>query len=452
MARFYDTLRDPTEAETLLDSQYEVEMNMADEIRNLPVRTATSPQDAALYEAAGFVPGQQPNTYVSPQRAQAIRMAEREHQKQLAREQLHQERLDNPFFKVGDALADTGRLFLSPLFWLSGEDTTKYDPSAVLRAKYQNRFDQSVNYTEALYEKVLQAAQLRDKYRETLITNRSNRAFQTMQSQFAGISTTQKDLLSFAKNSGQENLDLYKAGTADAYAQLQKNYMLSTDQAIPLIGINGQQIIVPKNLNETFNRYGTRFEQTIRPKTEAFGALDKLRAALKQGSTLAEVAAVTQFNKVLDPGSVVRESEVKLTAEARGIFDTLMVKLNNVAEGDVLDDDQVKDMLALADALEATYIKSYKKARSDYENKFINTGYADPNVIEQYLGSKRSFGTDDDGDNVITIPDPVEPQNNQPTGGPLLPEFLPGGEYPVQQQPDVDQLLRIDLEKYYPGE
>jgi len=443
MARMFDMLRDPSEAQTNEDANYKVKLNMAEEIRNLPVRTATSPQDAALYEQAGFVPGVKPDTYVTPQRAQALRMAEREHQKQLAREQLHEEKQNNPFFKIGDTLADTGRFFLSPLFWLSGEDTTKYDPSAVLRSGYQKRFDESVRYTEELYGKVMQAGQLRDKYRETLRTNNATIANQKIQSRFAGMSTPQKELRSFAMNSGPENLALYNAGTSEAFNQLNKNMMLATDRAIPLFGVDGSQIIVPKMINETFNKYGTRFEQAVAPSKEAFSALDKLRAALNEGTPLAEVAAVTQFNKVLDPGSVVRETEVKLTAEARGIYDDLMVKINNVAEGDVLDDQQVIDMLALADSLGAVYEKSYNKTRDDAEFKFTNSGYGDQNVITQYLGSRRKFTprTEQENTNTITVP------GLQPFGagqGPLRQEFL--------QQPSAtndSSLIQSDLVKYY---
>ena len=354
-------------------------------------------------------------------------MAEREHQKQLAREQLHEEKQNNPFFKIGDTLADTGRFFLSPLFWLSGEDTTKYDPSAVLRSGYQKRFDESVRYTEELYGKVMQAGQLRDKYRETLRTNNATIANQKIQSRFAGMSTPQKELRSFAMNSGPENLALYNAGTSEAFNQLNKNMMLATDQAIPLFGVDGSQIIVPKMINETFNKYGTRFDQAVAPANEAFSALDKLRAALNEGTPLAEVAAVTQFNKVLDPGSVVRESEVKLTAEARGIYDDLMVKINNVAEGDVLDDQQVIDMLALADSLGAVYEKSYNNTRDDAEFKFTNSGYGDQNVITQYLGSRRKFT-------------PRTPQGN--TNTITVPGLQPSAT-------NDSSLIQSDLEKYY---
>jgi len=292
-----------------------------------------------------------------------------------------------------------------------------------------------------LYEKSIAHADQRDAIREANTRNDMTMRNQQIQSQFAGMSTPQKELYSYAMNSGPENAELYKAGTSAAFNQLNKNMMLATDKAIPLFGVDGSQIIVPKLMNETFNKYGTRFDRAIAPANEAFSALDKLRASLKEGTPLAEVAAVTQFNKVLDPGSVVRESEVRLTADARGIYDKLMVKLNDVVEGDVLTDDQVIDMLSLADALDAVYQGFYNENRDNAEFKFSNSGYGDKNVITQYLGTRKRFDQPQQPkSNTITVPDP------QPFGsgqGPLRPEFLD------QIEPSEEQLFQNDLSKYY---
>ena len=104
-----------------------------------------------------------------------------------------------------------------------------------------------------------------------------------------------------------------------------------------------------------------------------------------------------------------------------------MVKINNVAEGDVLDDQQVKDMLALADSLGAVYETSYNNTRDDAEFKFTNSGYGDQNVITQYLGSRRKFT-------------PRTPQGN--TNTITVPELQPSAT-------NDSSLIQSDLEKYY---
>ena len=447
MARYFDTLRDPTEAEAKLeslnraDSPRLLRINQSSDIGNLPVRKASNPAEEQALLRAGFMNNGTPGEFVSPVRDLTTEMQQYELAKRDARQAVYDEQGNSTMFKIGDTLADTGRFFMSPLFWLSGEDSSKYDPSAVRKSGYRAQLEASVTYTSELYKKADAHRLQRDAIREANTRNDRTMQNQQIQSQFAGMSTPQKELYSYAMNSGPENEALYKAGTSAAFNQLNKNMMLATDKAIPLFGVDGSQIIVPKMMNETFNKYGTRFDRAIAPANEAFSALDKLRVSLKEGTPLAEVAAVTQFNKVLDPGSVVRESEVRLTADARGLYDQLMVKLNDVVEGDVLTDDQVIDMLSLADALDAVYQGFYNENRDNAEFKFSNSGYGDKNVITQYLGTRKRFDQPQQPkSNTITVPDP------QPFGsgqGPLRPELL------KKIEPSDDQLFQTDLSKYY---
>jgi hypothetical protein len=437
--KYFDSLSDRGTTEGVLsDKRYD--SFITDEINNLPA-IPVNDTDRSLHERAGFVPDKNnPGNMVTPSRRLVEHYDQKESERQQRLQQEYQDTKNSTLFKVGDTLADAGRLFLSPLFWLSGEDTTKYDPSAMVDAGYKQKMRESEDLRVGMYRKLLDARDNRLAKVETLNTNRVTRAKSLFDMRLP-VSTEHKALLDFANYSGEENLALYNANTPDAFNQLQKNMMLATDKAIPLFGVDGSQIIVPKMMNDTFNKYGTRFEQAVAPANEAFSALDKLRTSLKEGTPLSEVAAVTQFNKVLDPGSVVRESEVRLTAEARGIYDELMVKLNNVSEGDVLTDDQVIDMLSLADALGDVYKKSYNRTRDDAEFKFSNSGYGDKNVITQYLGSRKSFeAPTTDSTNSITVPDP------QPFGsgqGPLRPDLM------EQIEPSDDQLFQNDLLKYY---
>lgn len=447
MARYFDMLRDTTEAENQanalrrLDGGMLSSINQATDIRNLPVQRASTPLEEQELLRAGFVNNGTSGEFISPTRNMAIQMQQYELAKRQAREALYDEQGDSTLFKIGDTLADTARAVLSPLLWLSGEDPSKYDPSAVRQSGYREQLDASLSYTNALYAKSVAQAAQRVALREANARNDTTMRNQNISSQFAGMSDLQKQLYSYAQNSGPENQALYKAGTSEAFNQLNKNMMLATDQAIPLFGADGSQIIVPKMMNDTFNKYGTRFEQSVGPAIEAFAALDKLRAALNEGTPLAEVAAVTQFNKVLDPGSVVREAEVKLTAEARGVYDELMIKLNNVAEGDVLSNDQVIDMLSLADKLGAVYQSVYNNVRDDAEFKFTNSGYGDQNVITQYLGSRKSFeAPTTDSIGTITVSDPAPIGSGQ---GPLRPEFLD------QIEPSEPHLFQNDIFKYY---
>lgn len=434
MARYFDSVLGDREEGAL--STFNHDGFIEGQLDQMKAYTPSADLPASFLQRAGFVQNPDPQnsgTYVSPSRAMTEHYVRKEGQRQQMLQQQYQQTKDSTMFKVGDTLADTGRLFMSPLFWLSGEDTTKYDPSARLDAGYKTQMAASEQYRASMYQKLLTARDARKQQALVL----QQQAYENSLPQSAQA----KELRDFAMSTGPDNMALYSLKTPEAFDKLNKRRMLATDQAIALRSSSGGQIVIPKSLNETFTKYGEKFSRQVAPATEAFQALNKLRSALRQGTPLSEVAAVTQFNKVLDPGSVVRESEVRLTAEARGLYDTLMVRIQNVAEGDVLTDDQVTDMLKLSDDLEAVYIKSYNTIRDDAEFKFNNMGYNDKSVVRQYLGTRKKFTPSE-----ITDPNVIPVNRRQPFGsgqGPLLPEFLDSSD-----ELDDDLFLNA-LSKYY---
>ena len=81
------------------------------------------------------------------------------------------------------------------------------------------------------------------------------------------------------------------------------------------------------------------------------------------------MAAVFLFMKMLDPGSVVRESEFKAAQGTAGAMDQLAIKIEQLKEGSILSADQRKDFLKLA--------KSFLDASIDLKNKTrLNLGQA----------------------------------------------------------------------------
>lgn len=411
MAQYFDTLRKQPPI-LLSDGSTEAALYESGSVTNhmiddLPVIRPENDAERSSLQQSGYVP-REDGTWTIGIRDMASGMQQRELLKREAREMDYNKTKNSMMFKIGDTLADTGRLFMSPLFWLSGEDTSKYDPSERLKTGYRKQFDESVTHTEGLYGRVQQAQRTRQDYRNRLLDSDRNYRLASNKT-----GTDQQKLIDFANNSGPENLQLLQDNTSDSFALLQRKMMLATDQAIPLTGINGNQIIVPQNLNQTFETYGKRFDQSAQPLNEAFLAIDRLDAALERGTPLSEVAAITQFNKILDPGSVVRESEVKLTAEARGLYDSLMVRINNIQKGDVLSTSQATELGDLARALGKVYQESYNNLRDDAEFKFRNAGYSDENVTQQYLGSRKRF-SDSPDPSTIVIPSPVGGPNPDP--------------------------------------
>ncbi len=70
--------------------------------------------------------------------------------------------------------------------------------------------------------------------------------------------------------------------------------------------------------------------------------------------------------KLLDPGSVVRESELYLAMQASGALDRMVNYANLRLSGQKLTPDQRKDFQSLADKLYSTATNTYNQKRNEY--------------------------------------------------------------------------------------
>jgi hypothetical protein len=113
------------------------------------------------------------------------------------------------------------------------------------------------------------------------------------------------------------------------------------------------------------------------PVYKAFGemqsAYGQISDSLKSASPAGDLAAATKFMKLLDPGSVVRESELGMAMAASGALD----RARNYAElrlsGKKLTPDQRKDFQQLSDKLFSTATTAYNAKRGEFEQ--MGTAY-----------------------------------------------------------------------------
>ena len=107
------------------------------------------------------------------------------------------------------------------------------------------------------------------------------------------------------------------------------------------------------------------------PVYKAYGemqsAYSQITDSLKSESPAGDLAAATKFMKLLDPGSVVRESELAMAMSASGALD----RARNYAElrisGKKLTPDQRKDFQQLSDQLFKTATTVYNTKRGEFE-------------------------------------------------------------------------------------
>jgi len=178
-----------------------------------------------------------------------------------------------------------------------------------------------------------------------------------------------------------------------------KDYEIGTDQHEAVLleikalqnkaGFDKDKFGAEKDLRAEWNKVNL-------PYADVRGNYLKLKAALEpeydaEGNEIitekkgvGDMAAVFLFMKMLDPGSVVRESEFKAAQGTAGAMDQLAIKIEQLKEGSILSADQRKDFLKLA--------KSFLDASIDLKNKTrLNLGQA----VDNYsLTPQNIFGVE----------------------------------------------------------
>jgi hypothetical protein len=112
-------------------------------------------------------------------------------------------------------------------------------------------------------------------------------------------------------------------------------------------------------------------------------AYGQVLTALDQGSPIGDVAGATKVMKLLDPGSVVRESELGIAMAASGRMDRLKFYFNNWATGEKLTPTQREDFKQLSNELYAAAGQAYNQKRSEYLDFGESTGV----TLDKALGA-----------------------------------------------------------------
>jgi hypothetical protein len=108
----------------------------------------------------------------------------------------------------------------------------------------------------------------------------------------------------------------------------------------------------------------------------------KMKDSAKEGTGAGDVALIFSFMKMLDPGSVVRESEFAIAQNSGGLLESLVVQYEKAKEGDRLSQPQRDNFLVLAKKYMSASSKHEVMVRGDLQN-----------IVDDYkLNSKNVFG------------------------------------------------------------
>lgn len=139
--------------------------------------------------------------------------------------------------------------------------------------------------------------------------------------------------------------------------------------------------------NEQDLRKEVKADPTIKNFKDVQFAYDQVSTALKKPSAANDLTAATKFMKILDPGSVVRESELGLAMEATGKLDLAMNYFNRLQTGEKLTPSQRQDFLQAATALYEAASSRAKPVIEQYTQIARDSGLNSDRVIDKDLQS-----------------------------------------------------------------
>lgn len=117
--------------------------------------------------------------------------------------------------------------------------------------------------------------------------------------------------------------------------------------------------------NEMKLKDAFRSEPIYKAHAEMQSAYNQIQDSIQQASPAGDLAAATKFMKILDPGSVVRESELAMAMKASGALDRAVNYAQLTLSGQKLTPTQRKDFKELSDKLMSTATTTYNQRRSE---------------------------------------------------------------------------------------
>ena len=109
-------------------------------------------------------------------------------------------------------------------------------------------------------------------------------------------------------------------------------------------------------VNDTVSKNAT-YAKTTSMRTFANNVFESL--SLRNG--VSDIAAINQFQKVIDEGAVTRDQDVKLIQQSQSLANALQTRVKRLAAGDQLSDDQRAQMKELVTSIYNKQVEALKK-------------------------------------------------------------------------------------------
>ena len=179
-----------------------------------------------------------------------------------------------------------------------------------------------------------------------------------------------------------------KTMTADQQARIVIDQRKATQEQIDKLGARR------KTLRDSWNK-------AIKVPSAAFFAFEKVRESADLNSAYGDVALLTNFMKVLDPDSIVRESEFDMIANTGGLPVAIANAFRKSANGELLSPEQrnllvtaamanLKPYITEVESQQTFFNKEAERQGVDAANVFVNPFTRLPDDLYEQYGLERA--------------------------------------------------------------
>jgi hypothetical protein len=199
--------------------------------------------------------------------------------------------------------------------------------------------------------------------------------------QMVGGAPTQKVQTpdSVASNATSSENNKRAVGASYANASATRAVAASNVEAAKIKGNRDTEM----KLADDFNAQSKGFKEVSDAYRTINATLDKATT-----SAAATLAGATKFMKLLDPGSVVRESELGMALAATGVFDRATNYFNTLQRGKVLTKSQAADFKNITNQIYKAAQEGQKSIDASYKQRAKEYGLR-PEMIVQDLGQNQ---------------------------------------------------------------
>jgi hypothetical protein len=180
------------------------------------------------------------------------------------------------------------------------------------------------------------------------------------------------------------DLGLTQAQTGSALAQTKKLGVETSKAALELEALKATGGRDPEKTFAQEEKIRKEWQGRSKMYSELQGTFNTLQASAQSANGPGDIALITGFMKMLDPGSVVRETEFATARDTAGLFTQLQNRLEKAQNGQLLSPKQRSEYVALSQK----YLDSAQK-KADQEKKDLGI------VVKNYrLNPENVFGAE----------------------------------------------------------